>query len=601
MALPVVTQPNIPAGPLPVVSQPQQPTLTPQVQNAPSQPQPQVLPVQPSPSAPQQTSLPVQAAPAGQQQSISVQLPSIVTGIQTALNRGADPAAVLQALAAQHPEMQASITEATSRGAAPQQILAQIVQQYSGISEDSPAQPQHTGFIQSLVQSLTHWATAGVGVPLYDAAAATGDLLKGDTKAAAADISKPRDLGYLGKVAPVELQSIGQGALKSFEQEAGLGAQGASLAIGNPVAAGATFGAGDALEKNKSVAGIATETGLGALGGKLGDAAVAGVSKVLSQLNEGPAAILINSLIKPLEKEFRFGKNPGLGVAQEKIIANSLPDLEKQVGQKLTEVGQKIDQHLSAPELQTKTADYSAVIKPFDDAITEAAKGGANNQALVTRLQNAKDALTQEFEIRQGNVVPKLSADTNAPITKDLTTLNPQEGNALKQDIGKLRSWKGTPSEDTVYNKAVIDAYRSANNIVESQAPGIKQLNSSYANLLSAQSAIERRTAVEARQSTFGLFDKLGFGEAALALARGDFHTAAAAMAAPLLNHTLGSTATKTRLAALLSTIPEISSKLFEASPQLQTLLTTAGKAATSAGRYTASRFGARAISKLSP
>src|SRR5258708_31910779 len=550
-----VTQPNnVPTLAPNVATAPQnKPALSPQVKSAPPAPQPAQLPVQNAPTEPQQSTLPVTDKPQNQQQAISVQVPSMITGIQTALNRGADPNSVLQAIGQQHAEMQPAIQEALGRGASPNQALQQIVQQYSGVTSDSQdTTPQHTGFVQSLIQFLARPLVE----PLVHAGARIGEAIGSIANPAAGEQDQTVHLPVLGDF------NIPAQNKTSFKQELGHAAQTVSLGIPNPVSAGAVYGAGNALKENKGVVGTATQAGIGALGGKLGDAAVAGISKVLSKLNEGPAAILINSLIKPLEKEFRFGKNPGLGVAQEKIVANSLPDLEKQVTQKLSDVGQQISDHVSAPELQTKTADYSAVIKPFDDAISEAAKGGANNQALVTRLQNAKEALTQEFEIRQGQITPKINAKTTAPITKDLTALNPVEGNSLKQDIGKLRSWKGTPSEDTTYNQAVIKAYRAANDIVETQPPGTTQLNSRYPNLLSPHSTIERRTSVEARQNTFGLFDKLGLGEAALALARGAFHTAAASILLPLANHTLGSPPFKTRVSSALSSVPEISTRL---------------------------------------
>jgi hypothetical protein len=95
------------------------------------------------------------------------------------------------------------------------------------------------------------------------------------------------------------------------------------------------------------------------------------------------------------------------------------------------------------------------------------------------------------------------------------------------------------------------------------------------------------------------MFDKLGLGAAALSLMHGDYHGAAAEIGLALANHTLGSTGFKTRVAAALSAIPEFSGKLFEANPELKTALQVTGKTATQAGRYAASRFGARTATSL--
>lgn len=589
--LQVVPQPNnVPSLAPQVVNQPQQPILAPQIQSAPAAPQPAAIPVQSAPSAPQPENLQVDNQPQGQQQSVAVQIPSIITGIQTALNRGADPATILQAIGQQHPDMQAAIQEAQTRGAQPQQILQQIVQQYSGLpANPQEATPQHVGLIQSLVQFVGR----PIVEPLVHAGTRIGEAIAAPFNPAAGEQDINVHLPVLGDFnVPAQNKT-------SFRQEVGNAIKLVSTGIESPTVAGGVYGFGDAQENKRGLLGTAVETGLGSLGGRLGDAAVGKISSVLSHLDEGPAAIFINSLIKPLEKDFRFGKNPGLGVAQEKLVANSLPDLEKQVAQRLHDIGTEIGEKVTQVD-PSNTADYSSVLKPFDDAINKAAEGGPNNQALITRLQNAKDALQYEMEVRQGNIVPKLDAETNAPISQNLTDFNAAQGNSLKQKIGGLRKWNGTPSEDTIYNRAVTKAYQTANNIVEQQAPGIKQLNSRYANLLSAQSAIERRTSVEARQSMLNTFDKLGLGAAGLSLIYGDIHGAAIELGLALANHTLGSTAVKTRAAAALSLVPDLSSQLIEENPALKDILQNAGTAATKGGKYVVSRLGMKAASALS-
>jgi hypothetical protein len=578
MALKVASQPNNLPTITPVSTPPTQPSLAPTVQTAPAA-QPQSLPVQTQPTQPQQPTLPVENQPANQQQSLSVALPPIVAAISQALGRGADPNQILAQIQNSNPDKAPLIQTALSRGATPGQVLQEIIAQNT---QDMLADPKDTtSFLGSaynlFVKPILHtiaWAPVRVAQAFAEAAGVQ-------------DVSIP-DNPIIGAF------DSGPQKPSDLRKELGSAIKTVSLGLKNPTLAGATFGFGDAQEQNQGLSGTIEETAAGALGGKAGDLLASGASKLFSSLVTGNVSgNIVNSLIKPLAKEFRFGKNPGLGVAQEKIVSDSLPGLEKAVSTKLSEIGDQIGKKVAAID-PAQTADYSAVLKPFDDAIQHAAEGGPNNQTLITRLTNTKDALQYEMEVRQGNVVPKLNPDTNAPVSAGIEDLNAAQGNALKQKIGGFRKWTGNPSEDTVYNQAVTQAYRTANDIVESQAPGIKSLNSRYANLLSAKSSIERQTSIQARQGLLGTFDKLGLGAAAIALAHGNVKEAALELGLALANHTLGSTAIKTRVAAALSAAPDLASRLFEANPDLQAALQTAGAATTKAARYVGSRFGAR-------
>lgn len=57
-------------------------------------------------------------------------------------------------------------------------------------------------------------------------------------------------------------------------------------------------------------------------------------SMAVGRAQQRTAGRLINSLIKPTNRQFSYGRNPGLAVAKEGIVATSLEDLATQVDRK---------------------------------------------------------------------------------------------------------------------------------------------------------------------------------------------------------------------------------------------------------------------------
>src|SRR3990167_4032611 len=124
-------------------------------------------------------------------------------------------------------------------------------------------------------------------------------------------------------------EAIGTGLAKGITAGVrGLGLiKGASAMgkISSGMLAGELFDIASNLQQGK-MGKEALTPGIGALiGGGIPAASVA--KNIVVRFGEGQAPRVINSLIKPLAKDFSYGKNPGRAVAEEGIVANNFDDL----------------------------------------------------------------------------------------------------------------------------------------------------------------------------------------------------------------------------------------------------------------------------------
>ena len=273
------------------------------------------------------------------------------------------------------------------------------------------------------------------------------------------------------------------------------------------------------------------------------------------------ASRLVNSLIKPLKKQFSYGKNPGRGVAREKIVANNFNELSEKVSAKRQELGKMINDRLSQPDAMGKRLSIAEEInKPFDNAINEAIKGGKENVALTRRLQNTREALISEMALSPEGEIVTVS-------TKDLTSLTPLEASRIKTKIGDMTKWTGNPSDDAIVNRTLQEAYRGIKEKIGTTVSDIRVLNERYADITSADIAIKYRDQIRQRQNLISLDAKLstilGYG-----ISGGKIGGALTGYA---IYRALASTAVKTRVAKWLMQSSLVERKsMFERYPDLR-------------------------------
>lgn len=310
------------------------------------------------------------------------------------------------------------------------------------------------------------------------------------------------------------------------------------IKIKNPLAAGAVIGSLYSSEDNigldkKSLLNRVTNGTISAASGGI-------LSSIGKSFNSGD---VINRFIGSRKKDFLFGRNPGQAIADEGIIAGNPEDLSSKIGDKLTDYGKKINDALNVHS--NKNVDISDAVKPLDEAINKAVTG--NDQALVTRLNDAKTAITN-----------KLNLDSTGKIQvqfkRDLSKLSPTEATDVKRIIGEMTKFTGLPSADNISNKALLKAYGIIRSKIEQIAPEVAPLNQKYADLKVAQIAIGRKDFTKTPlTSTLG-----GVGRGAvlgyLAGAGNPMAGALGAIAEPLLERATNNARTKTIQAMIYKT-----------------------------------------------
>lgn len=343
-----------------------------------------------------------------------------------------------------------------------------------------------------------------------------------------------------------------------------LGMRGASKAVG-AISSGALGGYGfdvaTNLQQEKEGTDILTP-GIGAaIGGGIPavGTAASGAKKLVVKFGEDQGSRVINSLIKPLLKDFSYGKNPGRAVAEEGIIANNFDDLEKAIRTRRQEVGQEIGELgrtiSTKPEIQVRES-----LSVLDDAMKEAAS--LNNPTLLQRLQQVKRAITD-------NLVPELDETGNIVIksagARNLDNLTFEEARRVLAEIGDMTQFTGNPSDDKLVNstlkriygsikQATLDNARKTN---PELAKRFEELTEKYADLSSAEIATKYRDKILERQNLVGLNPKMtGIASGLVTLIATGGATAPAVLVGiggAALDNLMSSPGFKTRLAAMLS------------------------------------------------
>lgn len=254
------------------------------------------------------------------------------------------------------------------------------------------------------------------------------------------------------------------------------------------------------------------------------------VEAIKRYAKEKSAPGLINRLIRPMAADVKFGKDPAVGILDEKITGNSLDDIGDKVSDRLGEVGRELDKQASLPQNSSKVVDVSSSLKPIDDAMAEAVKGG--NLPLWNKLLELREQLTNNwrpFKTKTGEWTLRKSGPRKLQ-------MSPKEALAFKRMVGDKVKWTQDPLQGDV-NQAAGGVYASLKNAVNQAIPGLKRLNERYSNLVGAAKAIQRRIPIEDRNAQWSLSDiALGAtGHIPMAIAR------KAAASAPITTRVAGS------------------------------------------------------------
>lgn len=220
-------------------------------------------------------------------------------------------------------------------------------------------------------------------------------------------------------------------------------------------------------------------------------------ARVADASMRGTAAKAINSLIKPKNRQFSYGRNPGLGIAQEGIVASDLNELAQKAAARQQVIGQQIGMVLNDPRFATQQLNITTALDPIQAALTHAKRNPRTNASLIQRLENLRDDLL-------GVVV---NPDGSTTVTRDLTKMTPPQVFDFKRTVGELTKWTDNLSDDNAVDAALKKVYSSARKALEQAVPGIRESNERYANLLEAANAARNQALIMERRTPIGLFD----------------------------------------------------------------------------------------------
>ena len=259
---------------------------------------------------------------------------------------------------------------------------------------------------------------------------------------------------------------------------------------------------------------------------------------------------IINSLIRPLEKQFRYGKNPGRGVAEEGIIANSLEDLERQISRRLTGRTNQLNGVYDSAKYKDTTLDVVEFIEPIEALFRKALETPRTSQlsGLTKRINAIRNDLLQV------KLDPKTGEIASFRNFKDITL---KEAVELKRLIGEMTKWTGNITDDDLINAALRKAYGVLNKKILAVAPETEFLNERIGDLISAKIAAQHRNVLAQRANLIPIgAEVIGLGSGITALiASGGAVTPAILIGVSVatLKIQLGKPAIKTRVATWLA------------------------------------------------
>lgn len=321
---------------------------------------------------------------------------------------------------------------------------------------------------------------------------------------------------------------------------------------------GAAFTGGQSLSEGEAQSGsdYAINAGI--------NAAFPVAGMVAKSIGESAPARIINSLIKPVQKDFAYGKNPGETIAKLGITGNTMEDLIENIKSARQSAGNVIGQTIKSVGAPLKL-DQVKTLSAIDEAINAANRTPRTNQTLLSRLDAVKQDIVDNLNISQNSL---------------------EGAQQIKGLIGDLTKWTGAHSDDTAVNKALQKTYTSVRDQMDESLKKVlppeqfkmyKEASDDYGNLLSAENAAIHRENILQRNDliSFGARNAALLTAVTTAIASGgtSLPVLLAGAAGAGIDKALATPAFKTRLASLLSKLaPKDVSTFFEKVPTAKSL-----------------------------
>lgn len=219
---------------------------------------------------------------------------------------------------------------------------------------------------------------------------------------------------------------------------------------------------------------------IGTIGSKIVAPAANAVAKAIPDGLKKTSYALMQSIVNQLPKEFKYGANAGRSMVKEGFSGDA-DAIKEQADNRLNEIKGQGDSLASA---SNKNVNNSNAIKIIDDKISELqTKSPRTSSATIQKLINSKKDLLGVVEDDKGNVIDG---------GKDVSNMTAKDTLDLKRDFDEHTAWKGTASDDSVYNKTMQQARTQLKNNLNDAVPSMEEWNQRYADLRAAQQASGR-------------------------------------------------------------------------------------------------------------
>ena len=200
---------------------------------------------------------------------------------------------------------------------------------------------------------------------------------------------------------------------------------------------------------------------------------------------------VVNQLIRPSQKGYAFGKNPGLGVAKEGLVANNMDSLLNKVNLRTEYLKKAVSTIRATPENVGKTVDLTDSLEPLRKVYGQLSRDPKTHAAEINQIKNIIDDLS------------------GAKLDK----VNVAGAYEVKDRVSKMQNWNVSSESAKAIAKAVRQVYHKIDSKIDRAIPELEELNSRMANMISARQAIEHRINVLQNQepATWSNFLNLPF------------------------------------------------------------------------------------------
>ena len=324
------------------------------------------------------------------------------------------------------------------------------------------------GFVKDVARDITKPVVQTLAAPAQLAAYGIDKATGGNSPVEDFSFTMP----FWGEISPA----------KTKEEAVGRGVQTVALGLG-PVSGGAAFMGGQAMTENKGVGGVALDTVIGGVTGKVGEVATKSVGTVLSKSGKAmqTAGAGYDALINSAKKNYETVLGPTTKankritqqitgeLAERQVTATTRQELWDKAAGQVEKYGEQIQEFYKALPEDTKVKT-DGILKAIDAAKRKLFVKG-EGAYMVPEVNKALFKKYQDLQIE----IMSMAKNGNAPI-EGVRALR----QALDKSIAKTTSTFGITGEESIITEARKGVSNILRNELAKQFPDVAVINKEF-------------------------------------------------------------------------------------------------------------------------